>query len=225
MATGGLTIGVGVDVRTGARRIRRPGDFAARRGDPPPRRADPVIRASRSEGRLTLALDRPEKANAMGEAFWRDLPLILDELDATPEIRAVVISGEGKHFTSGIDLSMLAGTTDLAKADPARAAYKLRKDILRLQDTFTAMQRARFPVICAIHGACVGGGIDMVTAADIRLASRDAYFAVEEINVGMAAVATPKVAARSRTNKESRTASTSGTPPATPLAAVRMAAA
>ena len=146
-----------------------------------------VIRTEIEGGVAHLVMDRPDKANAMGEAFWRDLPLLIEELEATPEIRAVVISGEGRHFTSGIDLSMLANTTDLAKAEPGRAAYKLRRDILRLQNTFTAMERARFPVICAIHGACVGGGIDMVTAADIRLASKDAYFAVEEINVGMAA--------------------------------------
>ena len=146
-----------------------------------------VIRVELDGAVAHIILDRPEKANAMGEDFWRDLPAIIDELDASPEVRAVVISGEGKHFTSGIDLSMFTGIADLAKGEPARGAYALRKMILRLQDTFTSLERARFPVICAIHGACVGGGIDLTTAADIRLAAADAYFAVEEINVGMAA--------------------------------------
>ena len=133
-----------------------------------------------------LVLNRPDKANAMNRPFWDDLPRIMDELDATPTIRAVLISAEGRHFTSGIDLSMLSDVSSF-DGEPARAAYNLRKTILRLQDSFTAMERSRLPVIAAIHGACVGGGIDFVTAVDIRLASADAYFAVEEINVGMAA--------------------------------------
>lgn len=150
-----------------------------------------VIRVERPEafgGAVAhLILDRPEKANAMGEEFWRDLPAIMEALDAAAEVRAAVISAEGRHFTSGIDLAMFSGIADFAEGEPARGAYALRKMILRLQDTFTSMERARIPVICAVHGACVGGGIDLTTAADIRLAAADAYFAVEEVNVGMAA--------------------------------------
>lgn len=134
-----------------------------------------------------IVMNRPEKANAMNQAFWDDLPRIIRTLDRDPAIRAAVISGEGRHFTSGIDLSSFDGILGLTQKEPGRGAFALRQLILDLQESFTAMERARFPVIAAIHGACIGGGIDLTTAVDIRLASADATFAVEEINVGMAA--------------------------------------
>ncbi len=134
-----------------------------------------------------LRMNRSEKANAMSPDFWADLPRLTRALAAMPAIRAVVISGEGRHFTSGMDLSAFSGIMDMTGGEPGRAAHALRAHILHLQDSFTALEQAPFPVICAIHGACVGGGIDMVTAADIRLAAADSYFAVEEINIGMAA--------------------------------------
>ncbi|MEM7544505.1 MAG: crotonase/enoyl-CoA hydratase family protein [Pseudomonadota bacterium] len=134
-----------------------------------------------------LVMNRPEKANAMGPDFWEDLPRLTRTLCTDPEVRAILISGEGKHFSSGMDLTAFAGIADMTKGEPGRAAHALYQHILHLQDSFTALERAHVPVICAIHGACVGGAIDMITAADIRLASEDAYFAVEEINIGMAA--------------------------------------
>ena len=146
-----------------------------------------VIRVERDGGVAHLVLDRPDKANAMAEEFWHDLPAIIHILDADPAVRAVVISAEGKHFTAGIDLSIFTDITKLFEGEPGRAAYSFRKKLHRLQDSFTAMERSRLPVIAAVHGGCVGGGIDMITAVDIRLASTDAWFAVEEINVGMAA--------------------------------------
>lgn len=134
-----------------------------------------------------LIMARPEKANAMSPAFWADLPRLVRELDADASVRALVISGEGRHFTSGMDLDAFKGLTGMDVDEPARGAYALRRKILLLQDSFTALEATRLPVICAIHGACVGGGIDMITAADIRLATRDAFFSIEEINIGMAA--------------------------------------
>ena len=145
------------------------------------------FRVERDGAVAHLIMARPDKANAMNHAFWADLPRIVRALDATPEVRALVISAEGKHFTSGIDLSMFTDVNDLFGGEPARGAFALRKLILELQDSFTAMERSRLPVIAALHGGCVGGGIDMITAVDIRLASADAWFAVEEVNVGMAA--------------------------------------
>ncbi|QIE55216.1 crotonase/enoyl-CoA hydratase family protein [Pikeienuella piscinae] len=134
-----------------------------------------------------LVMARPDKANAMNEAFWADLPRMVAALEADRGVRALVISGEGKHFTSGMDLGAFAGIAALVSGEPGRGAFALREMILRLQAALSSLERARFPVICAIHGACIGGGIDMITAADIRLAARDAVFAVEEINIGMAA--------------------------------------
>ncbi len=134
-----------------------------------------------------IVMNKPDRANAMSPDFWVDLPRLLGELSADQSVRAAVVTGAGKHFTSGMDLSTFGNLAALFKDEPGRAAYAFREVILKLQDSFSAIERARFPVIAAIHGACIGGGIDMITACDIRLASADAYFAIEEINIGMAA--------------------------------------
>ena len=134
-----------------------------------------------------LSMNRPQKANGMTPDFWTELPRLLGLLDADETVRAVVLTGEGKHFTGGMDLEAFASIAALFQQEPGRAAYAFRKKIMQLQDAFTAIERARFPVIAAIHGACIGGGIDMISACDMRLASSDAYFAIEEINIGMAA--------------------------------------
>ncbi len=134
-----------------------------------------------------LTMNRPEKANGMSPDFWKDLPRLVRELDADPKIRALVLAGEGKHFTGGMDLSSFNDIAEVTKGEPARAAYALRKVILKLQDSFNALEEARFPVIAAIQGACLGAGIDMTSACDIRLCSKDAYFGIEEIHIGMTA--------------------------------------
>jgi enoyl-CoA hydratase len=134
-----------------------------------------------------LEMNRPDKANGMTEAFWKELPERVRELEANPAIRALVLSGAGKHFTGGMDLAAFASIADLTKQEPGRAAFALRKLILDLQGAFSALEKARFPVIAAIHGACIGAGVDMTSACDIRIASADAFFAIEEINIGMAA--------------------------------------
>ena len=134
-----------------------------------------------------LIMDRADKANAMSPDFWADLPRLMQALDRMPEMRAVVISGEGKHFTSGMDLSAFTPIGEMSQQEPARGAYAIRELILYLQNAFNAMEQCRLPVITAIHGACLGGGIDFITAADIRIADEDAYFGIEEIQIGMAA--------------------------------------
>ena len=140
-----------------------------------------------NDGVAHLIMNKGDKANAMSPDFWEDLPKIVDALGVDPNVRAMVISGEGKHFTGGMDLASFQPILGLVENEPGRAAFALRDTILKLQDSFTSLERARFPVITAIQGACLGGGIDFITAADIRLASRDAYFGVEEIHIGMAA--------------------------------------
>jgi enoyl-CoA hydratase len=132
-------------------------------------------------------MNRPDKANGMTPDFWTELPRLLELLDRDETVRCAVLSGEGKHFTGGMDLAAFAAIAALFKQEPARAAYALRDKIMKLQDAFTAIERARFPIIAAIHGACIGGGIDMITACDLRLASTDAFFSIEEINIGMTA--------------------------------------
>ena len=134
-----------------------------------------------------IEMNRPEKANAMTPDFWADLPRILGVLDADPAVRAIVLSGRGKHFSGGMDLAAFQGIMALAQAEPARGAYALRDLISRYQAALTRLELARVPVIAAVQGVCLGGGIDLITACDIRLASAEASFAIEEIHIGMAA--------------------------------------
>ncbi|MEM6461420.1 MAG: crotonase/enoyl-CoA hydratase family protein [Pseudomonadota bacterium] len=136
---------------------------------------------------VQLSMNRPEKANGMTPDFWTELPRLIALLDSDETVRAVILSGEGRNFTGGMDLAAFASIAALFDREPGRAAYALRSKILQLQESFTAIERARFPVIAAIHGACIGGGIDLISACDMRLATEDAYFSIEEINFGMAA--------------------------------------
>ena len=119
--------------------------------------------------------------------FGRICPRMAREPGDRPFNRVLVISGEGKHFTSEWDLSAFQPIMDLSRKEPARGAFALRELILKLQDTFSVLEEIRIPVIAAIHGACLGGGIDFITACDIRLASEDAIFGIEEIHIGMTA--------------------------------------
>ena len=134
-----------------------------------------------------VRLNRPDKANAMNEAFWHEFRDAMTWVDETPSARVAIISGEGKHFTAGIDLAMLMGLEPDASACAGRERETLRRNILRLQETFTAIERCRVPVLAAIHGACIGGGVDLITACDMRYASSDARFSIKEIDVGMTA--------------------------------------
>ncbi len=131
-------------------------------------------------------LNRGDKANSMNAAMWRELQACFEWLDGEPDVRVVILAGHGKHFCAGIDLAMLAGThgEDL---EPSRRAEALRRHILSLQDNLSAIEQCRKPVIAAIHNTCIGGGIDMVTCADMRFASEDAWFSVREVDIGMAA--------------------------------------
>ncbi|MBB4211425.1 enoyl-CoA hydratase [Rhodothalassium salexigens DSM 2132] len=134
-----------------------------------------------------VELNRPDKRNAMNRAFWDDLPRLMDALSERSDVRAVVISGRGAMFTAGLDLTMAQEFVAPADADPGRVREKLRRTILAMQDTFTAIERCRVPVIAAIHGGCLGGGVDLVTACDLRFAAADAYFTIQEINIAMVA--------------------------------------
>ena len=141
----------------------------------------------------TLWLDRPEKRNAMGPAFWSDLPRAMAAIGSDPEVRAVVIAARGPHFSVGLDLvamAGLAGTSSSGQGAPlsmAARAHSARLEILRLQASVTAVAQCPLPVIAAIHGYCIGGGVDLVAACDIRMASADALFSVREAKVAIVA--------------------------------------
>ncbi|MEO4040416.1 crotonase/enoyl-CoA hydratase family protein [Hoeflea sp. CAU 1731] len=134
-----------------------------------------------------LSMNRPDKANGMTPDFWSDLPRLIEQFNADETVRCLVLTGEGKHFTGGMDLAAFSSIAALFSNEPGRAAYAMRELILKLQNSLTALEQARFPVIAAVHGACLGGGMDLISACDIRLAAHDAYFSIEEINIGMTA--------------------------------------
>jgi enoyl-CoA hydratase len=139
-------------------------------------------------GVATVTLNRPDKANAIDMAMWRELRDAMRWLDETPGARVGILCGAGRQFTAGIDLALLGAIrAEIADACEGRAREKLRALILDLQDTLNAIERCRKPVIAAIHGACIGAGVDIVTACDLRYCSADAVFSVREIDVGMTA--------------------------------------
>lgn len=137
-------------------------------------------------GVATVRLDRADRANALHRPLWDELRQLFADLDADPAVRVVVIAGNGRHFCAGIDLEML-GELRGAAGCPGRAGERLRRTILGLQDAFTAIERCRVPVIAAVHGVCVGAGLDLAVACDLRYASADASFVLKEIDLGIAA--------------------------------------
>ena len=136
----------------------------------------------------TVRLSRPDKANAMNVDMWQEIRQAFRWVDDTPEARVAILEGEGKLFCAGIDLEMMMGMgTTIHNDCEARLRDNLRRVILDLQDTLTSLERCRKPVLAAIHGGCIGGGIDLVTCADMRYCSSDAYFSIKEIDMGMTA--------------------------------------
>lgn len=135
-----------------------------------------------------VVLNRPDKANALNAAMWQDIRHAMRWADAEDDVRVVVLRGAGEHFCAGIDLGMMMGLAEQI-TDPceARTREKLRQVILDLQDTLTSIERCRKPVIAAIHGACVGGGIDLIACCDMRYAAVGATLSIKEIDIGMTA--------------------------------------
>ena len=134
-----------------------------------------------------VTLNRPTAINAMNTDFWRELPAIVNTLDNMGSVRVIILSAKGKHFTAGMDLQIFEGMTTEDDTEPARAAEKQRRWIMALQDVFTALEKARMPVIAAVQGACIGGGVDMICAADIRLCTSNAFFNIKETELGITA--------------------------------------
>jgi len=156
----------------------------------------PVLSIEHEEAVATVWLDRAEARNAMGQDLWRDLPRAMTAVGTDSTVRAVVVAAKGPHFSVGLDLkemgSVLAGggdsdsrgTTAASMAARARAG---RSQVLRLQDAITAVARCPKPVVAAVHGYCIGGGVDLIAACDIRLSSADAVFSVREAKMAIVA--------------------------------------
>ena len=140
-----------------------------------------------------IQLKRADELNTMVSEFWRELPEIVRDIDTNAKARVIVISSTGKHFSAGMDLSVFtsgqsAGTSAAASKDErGRVRANLRQSVLDIQESFNALERARMPVLIAIQGGCVGGAVDMASTCDCRYATEDAFFVIQEINIGMTA--------------------------------------
>jgi enoyl-CoA hydratase len=144
------------------------------------------LEIERDEHVATLWLNRPEKLNAMSEDMWADIPEAVAELDADDATRVIVLAGMGRAFTVGIDVNMLAGLRPSGPS-PSTENFQLYSEIKRLQATVSCFAETAKPVIAAIHGYCLGAGANLISACDIRLASRDAVFSIRETRLGLVA--------------------------------------
>ncbi|MBS1692619.1 MAG: crotonase/enoyl-CoA hydratase family protein [Actinobacteria bacterium] len=131
----------------------------------------------------------PGKGNAMGPAFWTELPEVFGDLDADPQIRAIVLTGSGKNFSYGLDLPAMGDLLTPLLADGALAGPRsdFHTRLRRMQQSITAVADCRTPTIAAVHGWCIGGGVDLISAVDIRYASADAKFSVREVKLAIVA--------------------------------------
>ena len=142
-----------------------------------------------------LIMKRPDKRNSMTPEFWRELPAIVEDIDQRASARVIVISSTGPHFTAGMDLSafqqdpalVASGSDEPANAGKLRHGATFHDTASYFQRCFSALENCRIPVIAAIQGGCIGGGVDMVTACDMRYATADAFLCIQEINIGMTA--------------------------------------
>lgn len=161
--------------------------------------ASAVLDLERDGHVATLWLDRPDARNAMGPDFFSDLPRAMTELSDDRDVRAVVVAARGPHFTVGLDLKAMGGLLagggspdagaggSAGSGSAAARARSLREEVLRLQAAVSSVAGCPVPVVAAVHGACIGGGMDLITACDVRLASADALFSVRETKVAIVA--------------------------------------
>ena len=138
-----------------------------------------------------MVLNRPNELNTMTRDFWVELGDALEEINRDSDVRVVILSSTGKHFCAGMDLSAFSnGVDDIpddSKPDHARVGEVLYRTAKELQGYISKLEQIRVPVIAAMHGGVIGGALDLITACDMRFASNDAFFCIQEINIGMAA--------------------------------------
>ena len=140
-----------------------------------------------AEGIAHVQFIRGAEFNTMNRAFWPEMVAVFSEIEQDPSARVVVFSAHGKHFTSGLDLNDFAVGLMASEGEPSRKAEALRRTVLHMQDSMSVADRCRLPVLVAVQGACIGGGIDLISACDIRYCTEDAFFSIQETNIGMTA--------------------------------------
>ncbi|HBN9703324.1 TPA: enoyl-CoA hydratase-related protein [Pseudomonas aeruginosa] len=138
------------------------------------------------DGIAHLQLNRPDKANSLTLAFWSELPEAIDSLSRSGKVRVLVLSAQGKVFCGGLDLQIFATSKEFHATNPVEREA-MQAGLEKMQDALNALERARFPVIAAVQGTCVGAGFDLIAACDLCFASEAAKFRIEETNVGMMA--------------------------------------
>lgn len=158
-------------------------------GDRGERAALRSLEIEQRDGVVQVTMTGPGKGNAMGPDFWRELPATFEAFDRDASVRVVVLRGKGENFSYGLDLVAMAPTLAplLGGDHPAKNRTQLLDLIADLQDATNAVARCRKPVIAAIDGHCIGGGVDLITACDVRLATTRASFSVREVRVAMVA--------------------------------------
>jgi enoyl-CoA hydratase len=134
-----------------------------------------------------IIFNRPDALNSMNVDFWHEFPSVIHDINNQSAARAIVISSRGKHFCSGMDLAVFSENKSDTNIELGRKQDQLRRLVLKLQDCFTVLETARMPVLMAIQGGCIGGAVDMVSAADCRYCTSDAFFSIEETKLGMTA--------------------------------------
>ena len=140
-----------------------------------------------AEGIAHVQFIRGAEFNTMNRAFWPEMVAVFGEIEQDPSARVVVFSAHGKHFSSGLDLNDFAVGLMASEGEPSRKAEALRRTVLHMQDSMSVVDRCRLPVLVAVQGACIGGGIDLISACDIRYCAADAFFSIQETNIGMTA--------------------------------------
>lgn len=146
-----------------------------------------AIELKTSERIAELVLSNPQRRNSLDARFWEDLRAKLEAIAADSAVRAVVLAGEGDHFCSGIDLDFVGVVLAHGKVDEGRSRDRMNHHIRSLQDAFLGLERCRVPVIAAVQGACIGAGLELACTADIRVCSRDAFFQLAEVQLGLVA--------------------------------------
>ncbi|KAL7603098.1 delta(3,5)-Delta(2,4)-dienoyl-CoA isomerase, peroxisomal [Lactuca sativa] len=148
-----------------------------------------IVQENPKSSVFKLYLNRPRHSNALSREFFTEFPNALSSLDNNPNVAVIVLSGKGKHFCSGIDLKTLASiSADFqSPSDRGRSGEKSRREIKFMQKAITAIEKCRKPVIAAVQGACIGGGVDIISACDMRFCTEDAFFSVKEVDLAITA--------------------------------------